>query len=235
MNRLGVWLALLACWFVGCVLGTMGVALRTEAGRNLVGRAAVSFINDRINGTLSIGELGGSFVEGLEARDIVLRGPDGSPIFELRRLRLRYRLADLLSRRIVLGQLILDQPQVTFTRSRPGEPFDFELLLPADSGRIRGSPLFVAFGDVQITDGSFVVRTPTGSTDSGVVEGDFGPESALHVRRIDGINAEFPYLRLASPRPSERGIRSEIASLEARISDPAPQYISATHGWAARE
>jgi translocation and assembly module TamB len=221
MSRFGVWTALVVCWVAGCVLGITGVALRTEAGRELLGRTVVNLVNRNINGTLSIGELDGSFVDGLEARDITIHGPYGLPILELERLQLRYRVADLLSRRIVLGQLILDKPRVNFTRLRPGEPFNFELLFPPGSDGGDGPTLLVAFSDVQIVGGSFVVRTPADAADSSSQDVEAGPEGPLVVRRIDRIFAEFPYLRLASPRGSERGIFGDIATLEARVSDPA--------------
>lgn len=225
MGRLGMWTALLACWLAGGVLGVAGVALRTEVGRDLVTRTAVSLVNGRINGTLTIGDLDGSFFEGLEARDIAVVDPEGGPVLELAGLRLRYRLGDLLSRRVVLGQLVLERPTVHLTRHRPGGPFTLETLLPPDSGGAGGGgggpSLLVAFNDVEIRDGSLIIATLRASTVPAVVEGEADPEQYLHVQRIEGIAAAVSYLRLSSPRPEDRGLYAEIASLRARISDPA--------------
>ncbi len=230
MSRLGLWTALLACWLAGCILGIAGVALRTDAGRDFVARTAVRLVNDRIDGNLSIGDLGGSFFEGLQARNVLLTGPAGDTVVALAELRLRYRLADLLSRRIVLGQLVLEQPEINLTQFRAGGPFNFELLFQPDDGESGGeaeggsdgsSALLVAFSDVQIRDGSLVIRTAPDKVDDPDWEIESGPEGPLRVRRIEQINGEFSYLRLASPRPQDRGLLGEIASLQARISDPA--------------
>lgn len=222
MGRLGIWAALAACWVAACVLGIGGVALRTEAGRDLVARTVVGVVNDRIDGTLSIGDLDGSFFEGLEAHDVVLAGSDGSVVLELARLQLRYRLADLLSGRIVLGQLILERPRVALTKSRPDQPFNLELLFPSDSGaKSRSGPsLLVAFRDVEIRDGTLIIRTSADSTDGGVIEGESSPEGYLRVQRIGDLWATLDYLRLVSPRADERGILAEIASLRAAVTDP---------------
>lgn len=221
MTRLGVWAAIAACWIAGSFLGMAGVALRTEVGRELVSRTAVGLLNDRINGRLTMGELDGSFIDGLEIHDIVLRGPNDETVIALDRLQLRYRLADLLSRRIVLGQLILERPRVNLTQSRPGAPFTLGEVFASDSGGGGGSTFLIAFNDVQIRDGSLLIRTPADSMDPGVVEGEVGAESYLRLRRIEGITAEFDYLRVSSPRPEDRGLLANISRLGASVSDPA--------------
>ncbi len=203
------------------MLGVAGAALQTQMGRALVVRTVSGVVNNSLNGTLEIGKVGGSLVSGLDVRDIVLRGRDGEPVVELGALRLRYRVQDLLSGRFVLGRLVLDRPRLHLVQRR-GVPLNLEQLFPEDTTPGTGGPSpFIAFNDVEILDGVVTVKTETDSTRPGIVEGESLRGAYFRVQRISHIGARLPYLRLASPLPSDRGILAQIGSLRAEMNDPA--------------
>ena len=206
------------------MLGVAGAALQTEMGRALVVRTATGIVNEKLHGTLHIGHVGGSLVSGLDVRDIVLRGDDGEPVVELGALRLRYRVQDLLSGRFVLGRLVLERPRLNLVQRR-GEPLNLEQLFPEDTtpGGGGGPKPFIAFNDVEILDGVVSIKTEADSTDPGIVEGESFSGGYFRVQRISGISVRLPYLRLASPLPSDRGILALISSLSAEMNDPAVQ------------
>ncbi len=216
-SRLGLGGAVVAIWVGGTLLGGASAALRTETGRRLVADAAVTFVNDRINGTMTVGEVGGSFLDGLTLDDIAIVGRDGAPLLEIARLQFRYRLDDLLSGRIVLGQLILSRPTATLVQAHPGGPFNVDEIFArgaADTAAPRGRPPLIAFSDVRLIGATVVIRTPSGD---GVADGRGG---GVRVRRIDRVNAQFPFVRLSSPLPFERAVAIEVAALSASASDP---------------
>lgn len=218
-SRLGVWAALGATWLAGTVLGVASAALRTDAGRRLVADAAVSFVNARIDGTMSVAGVGGSFFDGLALDGVAIRGVDGRPLLEVERLQLRYRLNDLLSGRIVLGQLVLTRPRVTLVQTEPGGPFNLDDILPGrDPARPAGPRPYVAFRDVRIERGAVTIVTPAEpGPGRGAVGGADAPQ---RVRRIEDLDARFPFVRLSSPFPFERAVAVEVAVLAARLSDP---------------
>jgi len=191
------------------VLGGAGAALRTAAGRDLVVRAALDVLNGGLDGSVSVGEVGGSFTGGLDARDVLLRGPEGKPVARIPRLQVRYRVRDLLGGRVVLGQLKLSTPVVHLVRDSTGA-VNLERVLRLDRPGSGGPSPLIAFRDVEITGGAVTFRT------DGESNGADGPGWA-----VEQLNARLPYARLSSPLPGERSLRFEIADLQAKVSKPA--------------
>ncbi len=69
VSRIGVWIALAACWGAGIVLGTSGAALRTDAGRRIVAHHGLALANRALRGSLTVEEVGGSLLDsGLSRR-----------------------------------------------------------------------------------------------------------------------------------------------------------------------
>ena len=192
----------------GTLLGAAGAALRTGAGRDVVVRFGIDVLNRRLDGAVSVGSVGGSFLGGLDAHDLILRDSSGSPIVRIADARLRYRVRDLLDGRVVLGQLRLTRPEVTLAQDSAGMLNLARVLRLGEPGG-GGRPPLIAFRDVVIAAGAVTIRTREGA-DHHAVE-----------RTITGLAARLPYARLSSPLPGERGMRFEIASLAARVSIPA--------------
>jgi translocation and assembly module TamB len=201
--------ALAAAALGGVVLGASGAALRTPAGRAVVTRAVLEAANGRLDGSVSIGEAGGSFTGGLDARDVVLRDLAGQPVVRIARLEVRYRVRDLLGGRVVLGQLKLTRPTVHLVQDSAGK-LTLERVLRLDRPGGGGRRPLIAFRDVEITGGTVTITTGEGSN------GDDG-----RARSIEHLDAQLAYARLSSPLPGERPMRFEIISLQMLVSDPA--------------
>jgi translocation and assembly module TamB len=226
-----VWLLIVVCWLGGTVLGLGAAAFRTAPGRRLVVELAERAANDNLRATLTIGEVGGSFLRGLEVQDVTVVGEDGVLFATIDRVGLRYRLNDLLSGRIVLGQLTLVRPRVNLVQWARGEKLNADVILSGggdgDDGEDGGPGPLIAFNDAIVIDGSVLIRTPERRGRPSVLEGEEGPRGYLRVRRVEGINGRFPYVRIASPLPGDDAIRIEIERLRAEASDPAVSLAAA--------
>jgi autotransporter translocation and assembly factor TamB len=208
--RIGVVLVLCAATLV---TGFAQAGLGTRAGRDVVVGAAVAAANRALRGTVTVGATEGSLLGGLRARDVALVGHDGRPLIAIGTLAVRYRLADFLSGRVVLGEIELDRVRVLLERRR-GEPFNYEqvLGLGADEGEPDGGgrPPLVAFRNARVRDLAVVIRTA-----------DPDDSIAMSERTLAVTRAELPYARVSSPLPGEGGIRLEFAALDAALSAPA--------------
>ncbi|MDH5198308.1 MAG: hypothetical protein OEY20_13785, partial [Gemmatimonadota bacterium] len=191
------------------ITGFAGAALGTRAGRAVIVSTAVTAANRALRGTVTVGETDGSLLDGLIARDVTLVGDDDRPLLAIGRLQVRYRLADFLSGRIVLGEIELDSVRVTLEQ-RPGERFNFEQVLRLGEGSGGGRAPLVAFRNARIRDLGVQIRTPHSRDSAAFVE-----------RTLEVARGELPYARISSPLESERGIRLEFATLDAAISEPA--------------
>lgn len=219
LYRLVLGSVLVLSWFAGTILGVGAAALRTDAGRALLVGAGLSVANDALNGTLSVGEVGGSFLDGLVVRDLVLRDAEGIPVVEVERVSLEYGVRDLLSGRFSFGRLQLERPRFTLVQPAPERPLNISTLTGGGEPR-RGPPPLIAFTNVEISDGRLRLETPTGPGGVGINEVAEGSEGSLRVRRIEDVSARLPYLRLSSPSPGENAILIQVGDLTARISDP---------------
>jgi translocation and assembly module TamB len=227
-RRYLVWLALGACWLGGTVLGLGAAALRTDVGRRLVVVFAERVVNDNLRATLTLGGVGGSFFRGLEVRDVTLVGEDGVLLATIDRGGLRYRLSDLLSGRIVLGQLTLVRPRLNLVQWSDSEPLNLDVVLSGSGEGGDGGPApLIAFNDVIVVDGGITIRTPEQRANASVIEGEEGRRGYLRVRRIEGINGMFSYVRLSSPLPGDNPILLDVARLRVEISDPPLSVASA--------
>lgn len=214
-------------WLGGTVLGLTTAVLGTDVGRQVLVRWGVAYANGRIQGTLTVGEVGGSFLGGLVVNDVRLADPDGSPVITARRLGVQYRVRDLLRGRIVFGRLIVDQPNADLVQPEPGAPFNISRSLRASQEGGGGLQPLIAFADVQITEGRLQVRTPWTPGDTSVPEVEPGPSGPLRVRRFEGIQALFPYVRLSSPFPREDDVVLLTREFEVTSTDPAVRITDA--------
>jgi hypothetical protein len=205
------------CWLSGIVLGLTSVGLRTERGRRAVVSILEATVNRAIEGTMTIGRIGGSFLSGLEAEEIVIRGPDGVEVIGIPRLEVRYGLRDLLEGRFVLGRLTIRSPRLNLIQAQDGI-FNLAKTFAVGGGRAGAAP-FVAFSDVEITDGRVEVRTPVDGPELGASDIEAGPAGPVRVRRFTEIDAVFPYVRLLTPFPGQP-VRVEVGHLSVVASDP---------------
>jgi translocation and assembly module TamB len=210
-------MALAAAVLGGTVLGGAGTALRTPAGRAVVVRAALDALNRGLDGAVSVGSVGGSFTGGLDARDVLLSDLAGEPVARLPRLQVRYRVRDLLGGRVVLGQLKLAGPVVTLVQDSTGT-LNLERVLRLNRPGGGGPSPLIAFGDVEISDGTVtIVSAPA----AGSVGSDGTDGRDVDRRIMEHLDARLSYARLSSPFPGERPFRFDIDDFRVKVSSPA--------------
>ena len=215
MRRSLRWVGVLLGALIAAVLGLTGAALGTEAGRNVVVSALLSYAERALRGTLTIESFDGSLYRGLELRGVKIVGEDGTTFAEIPSLRARYRLSDFLSLRITLGQLTLTDPTVTIVEL-PGGRLNVEEIFGLGEVKSGGGPrLLVAFSDVRITGAVLHIRT--------LAEDDVDPI-------VEISDALITYLRLSSPLPQERGVRIELERLRSTTSQLLPFDVRGARG-----
>ncbi len=218
LRRFLLGILLMAAWFTGTVLGVTGAAFRTRAGRQVMVEWGLQTANRWLQGSLTLGEVGGSFFRGLEIRGMAVFAADGSPVITAERVGIRYGIRDLFRGRIVFGSLRLERPEMHLVQVREGAPLNLVSLFPSGDG--GGAGPLVAFGEVRISDGRVVVMTPVPKDGSGVLESVSGPDGDLQVRRLENLDGELAYLRVASPEPNAP-ILAVFDRLRTEVTDPA--------------
>jgi translocation and assembly module TamB len=204
---------------IAVVMGGAGVALGTAAGRSIVVRTAVAVANRALDGRVTVGEVTGSLADGLKAQNVAILGTDGAPLATIQALTVRYRLRDLLSGHIVMGQVQLTHPSVFVTKLPDGR-LNFQKIFRLGGPSGGGAKPLVAFHDVQIDSGEVTVNTPAGPGDTARVARNPRVENGRLIRRVENLNARLSYLRVSSPFPGENPIFANIDELRARVSDP---------------
>ncbi len=210
---------MLGCWLVGAVTGIAAASYGTESGRNVLGNALRDVANSAVNGSVTIGEIFGSLLGGVGARDIIVRDEDGAVFAEISQLQLAYGLRDLVGGRIAMGRLTLTSPQI-YIIDRPGRRLNVEEILglggPGGDGR---SPL-ISFRDVQIIDATVTIMSPAERGDTNVHEVEETADGYMRVRHVTDLDAQLPYVRISSPFIGEEAIQINVARLSATVSDP---------------
>jgi hypothetical protein len=128
-------------------------------------------------------------------------------------------MLDLLTGRIALGRVVLNKPRINIVKQASGR-FNYEEVLGLGGPGGGGRKPLVAFRDVEIRDGTVVIRTPTESTNDTSIEIDSGPGGLMRIRRLDDLDAVVSYARVSSPFEGENALRFDIDELSARFSDP---------------
>lgn len=223
--RTGAAVWLLTATLAGTALGAVGAGLRTDAGRDVLTRYGVALLNRVVHGTAVVGEVTGTLTGGIEARDVVIRGEDGTLLAHLPEVTLRYRMLDLLTGRIALGRVVLNKPRINIVKQASGR-FNYEEVLGLGGPGGGGRKPLVAFRDVEIHHGTVVIRTPTEATNDTSIEIESGPGGFMRIRRLDDLNAIVSYARVSSPFEGENALRFDIDELSARFSDPQLDVLS---------
>ena len=200
--------------------GAVGVGLRTDAGRDVLARYGIAVLNDVVHGTAEVGQVTGTLTDGLEARDVVIRGEDGTLLAHLPEVTLRYRMSDFFSARFAVGRVVLREPHINIIKL-PNGRLNYQEVLGLGGPSGGGPAPLVAFRGVEIIGGSVLIRNPTDVSGGAEFETEMVDGRLMRVRRIDDLNATVSYARVSSPFPGENGLRFDIDELTARFSDPA--------------
>jgi len=157
-------LLLLAC------LTAAHVLLRTDAGLELIRRAALSIAQPSLRGTLSIDSIRGDLFSEVRIEGLVLHDAEARPAVSLRALDLRWRPAALLSGTVHIEHIELDVPEVLAVTSTAGVLNLSELTVPSTAAPEddSGPPLPLSLPTIQldrlqINSGSFVMKDAQGA------------------------------------------------------------------------
>ncbi|HEV8149387.1 MAG TPA: translocation/assembly module TamB domain-containing protein [Gemmatimonadales bacterium] len=225
---------ILLCGAVATGLGVAGALLFTVPGRNLLARLLSGQSPRLLRGSVYIGAIRGGWVTGFALDSVVIRDTAGVPLLSASHVEVRYRLANFLAGRVVLSGVRVTRPELQLIKHRSGR-LNFEEIFRLGEGKGGASPL-IELHDLSVNDGRVTIRLPWNpdgrlrsarQIDSALAAErrkpgrriDSGPEGLELIRRIDGLNAQFPLFRVSTP--DRQPLTVEIAQLAARVSDPA--------------
>jgi len=189
------------------VVASLMVLLSTGPGHALVRRYAVRAIAAQLEGSVEIGAMGGPLWRVADLRDVVVADSSGALVLRAARVRVGYRVLDLLRGRFVLRNVELDRPIVVLAQ-RPDGTWNYQHVLRLlDSTRAAPSsrPL-VDLRGLRVVDGTLILRRrPT-------------PDS-VDARTFDSLALDLSRLRLSDP--DSTAIVAQFARLAGRLDRPA--------------
>ena len=146
--------------------------------RGYVERQAKQFVN----GTVSIGSLGGNLFYGIQLGDIAV-DVNGERVLTLKNVEVKYSIAELVSQGVTIRSIRLDEPFVLARRDAGGWNLAKMMKKQEREADRRGPAKAISLPDIEIVNGRAVVD-------------DRAPSSAYrYPSRIDGLNvkAGFEY------------------------------------------
>lgn len=220
---------------VAMVLGVVTSMTLTPPGRNLLARTVSRWLDRIVIGQVKVGAISGSFLYDLTLEDLVVRDTTGALLADLPRVRVTYRLPNLLAGQVLLGSVQLDHPTLQLIKLRNGR-MNFEEVLGLKKGKGGGASPLIDFYKVKVTGGTLRIALPwnpsrslrtAAQRDSAlqaergkpgrVIES--GPDGLRRVILLSDLNARFARLRIATP--DRKPFTVDIDSLATGVSDPA--------------
>ncbi len=217
------------------VLGVLTSMTLTPPGRDLLARTVSRLLDEIVNGQVQVGAISGSFLYDLTFEDLVVRDTSGVLLADLPRVRVSYRLPNLLAGRVVLSDVQLDRPVIQLIKHRNGR-MNYEEVLGLGKGKGGGPPPLIEFHEVRLTGGELRIALPWNPNRS--LRTSYARDSALQAERakpgrliqespeglrrvilLADLNARFARLRISTP--DRRPFTVDIDSLATRVNDPA--------------
>ncbi|HET7240092.1 MAG TPA: hypothetical protein VFI77_02965, partial [Gemmatimonadales bacterium] len=220
---------------VAMVLGVVTSMTLTPPGRNLLARTVSQALDRIVIGQVKVGAISGSFLYDLAIEDLVVRDTAGGLLADLPRVRVTYRLPNLLAGQVLLGSVTLDHPTIQLIKLRNGR-MNFEEVLGLKKGKGGGPSPLIDFYDVKVTGGTLRIALPwnpdrslrtQAQTDSalGAERAKPGrtieesPEGLRRVILLSDLSTRLGRLRIATP--DRLPFTIDIDSISTRINDPA--------------
>jgi hypothetical protein len=155
--------ALIAFVVVPLLVGVIVVLVlaMTPWGNERARRVIVSQGNQRLTGSLAIGQLRGNLLSGASLSNVEVLDSLKHPVFAARRVEVHYGLMAALRGQVVIHSIVLDTPVVVLDK-RPGERWNFQSLMkpsttPKDTTKRSAPP---SLSDITIRHGHFVYKRP---------------------------------------------------------------------------
>jgi autotransporter translocation and assembly factor TamB len=220
--------------FVAMVLGVVTSMTLTPPGRALLARTVSRVLDRIVNGHVDVGAISGSFLYDLTLEDLVVRDTSGALLADLPRVRVGFRLPNLLAGRVVLSDLHLERPVIQLIKHRNGR-MNYEEVLRLGKGKPGGKNPLVDFYNVRIVNGTLRIALPwqpdtslrtQAQRDSALSAERAKPgriieESPEGLRRVilfSDMTTRMARLRIATP--DRLPFTVDLDSLAARVNDP---------------
>jgi hypothetical protein len=148
--------------FVAMILGVVTSLTLTPPGRALLARTVSRVLDRIVIGHVDVGAISGSFLYDLTLEDLVVRDTSGALLVDLPRVRVNFRLPNLLAGRVVLNGIQLDRPVIQLIKHRSGR-MNYEEVLGLGKGKPGGTNPLVDFynGSRTARSGSHCPGVPT--------------------------------------------------------------------------
>src|SRR4051812_18901135 len=173
--------ALVGTLLVGIVALALIVS-QTPWFRDWLRKYVVRQAGQYVNGTVSIGSLGGNLFYGVQLGDVAI-DVNGEHILTLKNVEVKYSVAELISQGITVRQIRLEQPYVLLRHDASGWNVASLVKRQEQEADRQGPAKPVSLPDIEIVDGRAVIE-------------DKLPADAYRLpSRIDGLNvkAGFEY------------------------------------------
>jgi hypothetical protein len=220
---------------VAMVLGVVTSMTLTPPGRNLLARTVSTMLDRMLIGQVKVGAISGSFLYDLTLEDLVVRDTTGALLADLPRVRVTYRLPNLLAKQVLLSSVTLDHPTLQLIKLRNGR-MNYEEVLGLKKGPGGGTSPLIDFFKVRVTAGTLRIALPwnpdrslrsQAQRDSALAAErakpgrviEEGSDGLRRVIMLSDLNARFAELRITTP--DRKPFTADIDSLATHVSDPA--------------
>jgi hypothetical protein len=193
-----------------------------------------------------IGTVSGDLLNQVVVTDVSITDSSGAPFVSARRAAVRYRLTDLLHRRLSLMDVRVDDPVVVLAQSRDSG-WNYRRIFPESSTPSSkpstGFGSYLTITNLQITGGDLTVRSPwqpdptlRGVSRDSAIAAVMGPDSRDRVSAVPGgfektfavhaLTASAPAVRLTDPEHPTKLFR--VAALRGDLAAFRPPDATVT-------
>ena len=220
---------------VAMILGVVTSMILTPPGRDLLARTVSRMLDEVVLGHVDVGSISGSFLYDLVLEDLVVRDTSGVLLADLPRVRVGYRLPNLIAGQVVLSSVQLERPVIQLIKHRSGR-MNYEEVLRLGKGAPGGQSPLVDFYDVRLNGGTLRIALPwnpdrslrTPAAKDSALQAERGkpgrlieesPEGLRRVILLSDLTTRLSRLRIATP--DRLPFTLDLDSLATRINDPA--------------
>jgi hypothetical protein len=216
------------------VLGVVTSMTLTPPGRDLLARNVSRGLDRIVTGQVRVGAISGSFLYDLTLENLVVRDTSGELLVDLPRVRVAYRLPNLIAGQVVLSAMELERPTIQLIKHRNGR-MNYEEVLGIGKGTKGGPSPLVEFHNVRMNQGELRIALPWNPPKSALTEssvdsalradrakpGRMIQESGEGLRRVivlADLATRLSRLRIATP--DRQPFTIDLDSLSTRVNDP---------------
>ncbi len=199
-------------------LAVLFLVLFTDIGARLTVGRLLPAVNDRLNGALTVEQARGPIVRGMELEGVKLIDRNGIALAVAQRVRIEYRLRDLIRKRWIVRRLALVRPEVRLVQEHSGEPPSIARVFESEPAAARSSPTAVELRNVELEHGTVTFERRAGDA--------FYPPLTHRVFELGGA---FPQMRFVIGTTGDAAISVEVRRLEGK-ADSIARGFELGHG-----